>query len=242
MYAIIETGGKQYKVREGETVDVELLGGEAGDTIELDQVLLVAGHDGSTVGVPTVEGAVVQATVLDKVKGDKVVVFKYKPKNRYRVKTGHRQKYTRLQIDRIIVPGAEYEEGAASDLMEETPAVEMAEAETPEPVEAVAEVEAPLQPETAAETAAEQPDEPEEASELMEEALAVEMAEAETPEPVEAVAEVEAPLQPETAAETAAEQPDEPEEAGEPEAVEEAEVEEAQQADQADKPDLLGDL
>lgn len=122
MYAIIETGGKQYKVREGETVDVELLGGVVGDTIELDQVLLVAGHDGTTVGTPTVEGGVVQATVLDEVKGDKVVVFKYKPKVRYRRKTGHRQKYTRLQIDRIIVPGA----------MEETEVDEETEDDEPE--------------------------------------------------------------------------------------------------------------
>ena len=175
MYAIIETGGKQYKVREGETVDVELLGGEAGDTIELDQVLLVAGHDGSTVGVPTVEGAVVQATVLDKVKGDKVVVFKYKPKNRYRVKTGHRQKYTRLQIDRIIVPGAEYEEEEAGDLVEETPAAEMPEEAVSEPVESVAEVEATSQPEIATEAAVEEQDE-------LEETQVVEEAEGEEPE------------------------------------------------------------
>ena len=165
MYAIIETGGKQYKIREGDTVDVELLGGEPGDAIEFDQVLLVAGLEEVAVGAPVVEGAVVQATVLDKVKGDKVVVFKYKPKNRYRVKTGHRQKYTRLQIDRIIVPWAEEYEEEASELMEEAPAVEMAEAETPEPVEAVAEVEAPQQPETAAETVTEQSDEPEETEE-----------------------------------------------------------------------------
>jgi large subunit ribosomal protein L21 len=106
VYAIIETGGKQYTVREGDTVDVELLNGEADTTVELDRVLMVAGGDGVQVGTPTVEGAVVQATVVDEVKGDKVVVFKYKPKIRYRCKTGHRQHYTRLLIDRIIVPGA----------------------------------------------------------------------------------------------------------------------------------------
>lgn len=126
MYAIIETGGKQYKVREGETVDVELLSGEAGDTIELNQVLLVAGHDRTQVGTPTVDGAVVRATVVDEVKGDKIVVFKYKPKNRYRRKTGHRQKYTRLQIDRIIVPGMEEQAEEVAELVEEGPVVEAA--------------------------------------------------------------------------------------------------------------------
>ncbi|RME44864.1 MAG: 50S ribosomal protein L21 [Chloroflexi bacterium] len=139
MYAIIETGGKQYKVREGDTVDVELLGVEAGETIELDRVLMVAGGDQATVGKPTVEGALVRATVVDEVKGEKVVVFKYKPKNRYRRKTGHRQKYTRLQIEEIIVPEPEkyVEEVAAPS--EEVPAAEAVES-TEAPVESAPEI------------------------------------------------------------------------------------------------------
>lgn len=165
MYAIIETGGKQYKVREGDTVDVELLGGEAGDAVELNQVLMLGGDNGLTVGTPTVEGAMVRATVLDEVKGDKVVVFKYKPKNRYARKIGHRQKYTRLQINEIITPGTEETVAEVAEAVEETPAVEAPVAEVAESTEATAEVEATEEPEMAAETATEETDESEAAEE-----------------------------------------------------------------------------
>lgn len=131
MYAIIETGGKQYKVREGDTVEVELLGDDIGDTVELGEVLMVAGDGDVTVGSPTVEGAIVKATVLDEVKGDKVVVFKYKPSSRYRVKTGHRQRYNRLRIDAIVLPGSATDDGRdASEAEEETPTPVAATAET----------------------------------------------------------------------------------------------------------------
>jgi large subunit ribosomal protein L21 len=103
VYAIIETGGKQYRVTEGDTVDVELLGAEPGQVVELDRVLLVSTDEGVYVGRPTVEGATVRARVVDTVKGPKIVVFKYKPKKRYRRKTGHRQKYTRLLIEEICI-------------------------------------------------------------------------------------------------------------------------------------------
>jgi len=125
VYAIIETGGKQYRVAEGDTLDVELLHAEPGQVVELNRVLLVASEDGVQIGTPTVKGAVVRARVVDRVKGPKIVVFKYKPKNRYRRKTGHRQKYTRLRIDKIVLPG-----------MEEPP---VAEAEDPMPEAVVAE-------------------------------------------------------------------------------------------------------
>lgn len=162
MYAIIETGGKQYKVSAGDMVDVELLGAEAGDTIELDRVLMVAADDGLTVGTPTIEDAVVRATVIDQVKGDKVTVFKYKPKNRYRRKTGHRQKYTRLQIDRIVMPGLEEEpEVETAEVVEETPIVETPVVEAPELTEAVAEIEAAEEPEVTEEMTTEGTDEPE---------------------------------------------------------------------------------
>jgi large subunit ribosomal protein L21 len=103
MYAVVKTGGKQYKVSAGETIEVEKLPLEVGQKIELDRVLLVKDDNKVQVGNPTVEGAKVMATVADQGKGKKVVVFKYKPKKRYRRKSGHRQAYTRLHIDKIIV-------------------------------------------------------------------------------------------------------------------------------------------
>ena len=103
MYAVVETGGKQYKVSAGELVDVDKLPLEVGDKIELDRVLLVAEGEEVRVGQPTVEGAKVLATVTDHVKGPKIIIFKYRPRQRYRRKKGHRQAYTRLTIDEIVV-------------------------------------------------------------------------------------------------------------------------------------------
>ncbi|GAI54976.1 unnamed protein product [marine sediment metagenome] len=102
IYAIIETGGKQYRVSPGQTIDVERLDVAEGDAVELDKVLLIADGDKVTVGTPTVDGAKVVATSQGDGKGKKIIVFKYKPKVRYRKKTGHRQLYTRLVIDKII--------------------------------------------------------------------------------------------------------------------------------------------
>jgi large subunit ribosomal protein L21 len=101
MYAILETGGKQYKVRPGDTLQVEKLPGEAGDTIELDRVLMVADDDDIAVGKPLVEGAKVVAEVVGQGRGPKIIVFKYKAKVRYRRKTGHRQSLTTLRITEI---------------------------------------------------------------------------------------------------------------------------------------------
>ncbi len=101
-YAIIESGGKQYRAVEGTTVAVDLLPVEAGESIELDKVLLLANEGSVAVGTPTVAGAVVKATVVENFKGPKLIVFKYKAKERYRRKTGHRQPYTRLKIEEII--------------------------------------------------------------------------------------------------------------------------------------------
>jgi large subunit ribosomal protein L21 len=106
IYAIIETGGKQYRVVPGQTIDVERLDVAEGNTVELDRVLLIAQGERVTVGNPTVDGAKVVATSQGEGKGKKVIVFKYKPKIRYRKKTGHRQTYTRLMINRITEPGA----------------------------------------------------------------------------------------------------------------------------------------
>jgi large subunit ribosomal protein L21 len=102
VYAIIQTGGKQYRVKPGDMLNVELLKGEPGETIELSNVLLVAGEDGMKTGTD-VANAVVKATVIGQMKGPKLIIFKYKPKIRYRRKTGHRQTYTRLKIGDIVL-------------------------------------------------------------------------------------------------------------------------------------------
>jgi large subunit ribosomal protein L21 len=102
-YAIVECGGKQYKAVEGSVIDVDLLTEEAGKQISLEQVLLLVDGDTISVGTPTVAKATVKATIVGDIKGPKLVVFKYRPKKRIRVKTGHRQQYTRLMIDSISV-------------------------------------------------------------------------------------------------------------------------------------------
>ena len=100
MYAIIATGGKQYKVAEGDIIKGEKLGAEAGTTYTFDQVLAVS-NDGLKVGNPTVEGATVEASVLGEGKAKKVIVYKYKPKTGYHKKNGHRQQYTAVKIEKI---------------------------------------------------------------------------------------------------------------------------------------------
>ncbi|BAG07782.1 MULTISPECIES: 50S ribosomal protein L21 [Finegoldia] len=100
MFAIIKTGGKQYKVSEGDIIKVEKIEAEAGDKIEFDQVLMVAGDD-VKVGSPVVEGAKVSAEVLDQKKDKKIVIFKFKAKKNYRKKKGHRQPYTLVKIEKI---------------------------------------------------------------------------------------------------------------------------------------------
>ncbi len=101
-YAIVEDGGKQYKAVEGETIEVDLFPAEVDEQIDLERVLLISDGDNTTVGTPVIPGARIQATVVGEVKGPKLVVFRYKPKKRIRVKTGHRQHYTRLRIDAIL--------------------------------------------------------------------------------------------------------------------------------------------
>jgi large subunit ribosomal protein L21 len=103
MYAIVESGGKQYRAVPGTTVEVDRLQIEEGTQIDLDQVLLVADEDDIKVGTPTVKGANVKATVVEHYKGKKILIYKYIPSKRYRRKNGHRQQYTRLQIDEISV-------------------------------------------------------------------------------------------------------------------------------------------
>jgi large subunit ribosomal protein L21 len=102
MYAVIRSGGKQYTVRPGDRLDVEKLDGEVGSEIELAEVLMVTDGDAVSLGAPSVSGAKVTAEIVEHGKGKKVVVFKYKPKIRYRKKTGHRQQFTRLAIKDIV--------------------------------------------------------------------------------------------------------------------------------------------
>jgi len=103
-YAVIETGGKQYKVAAGQTLDVDRLDTIEGDDVELSEVLLIADSEDIIIGSPTIDGAKVIATCLGERKGDKIIVFKYKHKVRYHRKKGHRQLYTRLEIKQIIKP------------------------------------------------------------------------------------------------------------------------------------------
>ena len=100
-FVIVEQGGKQYRVAEGKTVEVDRLSNEVGETISLEDVLLSVNDGKISVGTPLIEGAKVQAKVIDHFKGRKILVFKYRPKQRYRVKSGHRQQYTRLLIESI---------------------------------------------------------------------------------------------------------------------------------------------
>ena len=172
-YAVIQTGGKQYRVKSGDVIDVEKLDEEVGSRIDLTSVLLVGEDDGVSVGTPIVDGAKVTAEVAEQFRGPKIIVYKYKAKTRYRRKNGHRQSYTRLRIRHILTDGAEapIEEAApvAETVVEESspapqrrrraaqPAAEAeeqaAEAATEEPV-ASAEDEAPtdgVEPEAASE-------------------------------------------------------------------------------------------
>lgn len=102
MYAIVESGGRQYRAEAGHAFSVEKLPYEVGDQVELTSVLLVADGETIQVGQPTVAGATVKATVVDQYRGKKIFVFKYRPKLRYRRRRGHRQDYTRLRVDEIV--------------------------------------------------------------------------------------------------------------------------------------------
>lgn len=101
MYAIVETGGKQYRVEKGDLIDVELCGDE--DEIELDRVLMIGGEGTTQIGNPTVEGARVRASVVREVRGPKIIVFKKKRRKGYKRTRGHRQNLTRLRVEEIAV-------------------------------------------------------------------------------------------------------------------------------------------
>ena len=103
MYAVIRTGGRQYRAEIGATLDVERLPQEVNDSFEIDDVLLIGDGDNTVIGQPKVEGAKVKVTVVEQGRDAKIIVFKYRQRTNYRRKRGHRQYYTRLRIDEISV-------------------------------------------------------------------------------------------------------------------------------------------
>ena len=126
MYAVVRTGGKQYRVAPGDILEVEKLPGNVGDSVVLDDVLLVSDDDGVNIGQPNVDGASVTARITGQHRGEKILVFRYRPKKRVRVRRGHRQYLTRLQIHKISGEGFEFVEEAQEEA-------------APEPVASVAE-------------------------------------------------------------------------------------------------------
>ena len=117
MYAIIETGGKQYRVQEGDVLNIEKLNVEAGETVEFDKVLVLAGEE-LKVGAPYVEGAKVVGEVVENGKAKKVIIFKYKAKKDYRKKQGHRQPYTMVKIESLGGAAPKKEEAKAEAVAE----------------------------------------------------------------------------------------------------------------------------
>ena len=161
MYAVVRTGGKQYRVQEGRSITIERLPGEAGDSVELGEVLLMDVDGSVTVGSPTIAGARVVGTIAEQGRAKKIIVFRYKAKTRARKKNGHRQQFTKLSIDSILAPGekakakpkpeAKVAEPAAEAAPVEDEITAVADEAAVEPVSAVApdeaaEVEAPAKP------------------------------------------------------------------------------------------------
>jgi large subunit ribosomal protein L21 len=110
MHAVIRTGGKQYYVTAGDIVEVDKLAGNIGETIALTDVLMIAGNGDVTVGQPIVEGAIVNAKITGQYRGEKIIVFRYRPKKRIRVRKGHRQYLTRLHVQSIrLADGTEFQ-------------------------------------------------------------------------------------------------------------------------------------
>lgn len=161
MYAVVRTGGKQYRVQEGGTLTVDRLPGEPGERIELRDVLVMGDGADVTVGAPVIDGARVVGTISEQGRGPKVVVFRYKAKTRSRKKTGHRRAFTRVLIEDILAPGQEPKpkeqpKAAEPETAEEAPpkrrrARKKAEPAAAEPAEATE----TAQPEAEAETSAE---------------------------------------------------------------------------------------
>ena len=118
MYAVVQTGGKQYRVSVGDVINVEKLNVEAGKKVVLDDVIAIGGEGTTTVGKPFVEGASIDCRVIENGKGKKVIIYKYKAKKDYRKKQGHRQPYTQLEVLDILTDGAQPKAEAANNAAE----------------------------------------------------------------------------------------------------------------------------
>lgn len=129
MYAVIKTGGKQYRVEKGDVISVEKLDLEAGDSVSFEEVLLISDGRNITVGKPSIKGASVEAEVVENGKGKKVIIFKYKSKKDYRKKQGHRQPYTKVEIKEII-KAAKKKQAEEEPVVAEAAVAEAAEAAT----------------------------------------------------------------------------------------------------------------
>ncbi len=114
MYAVIKTGGKQYKVAAGDKLKVEKLVGDVGSTVVLDKVLLITDGDNTTIGAPIIVGAKVSATVVSHGRADKVMIFKFRRRKHYRKTQGHRQSFTEIQIGEILAAGQAANKEAAA--------------------------------------------------------------------------------------------------------------------------------
>jgi large subunit ribosomal protein L21 len=154
MFAVMTTGGKQYRVEAGSELIIERVAGEPGASITFDRVLMLGDGDQVTVGTPTVAGASITATVIGETLGPKLVVFKFKQKVKYRRHTGHRQHLTKVRIDEITAPGAEKPRRTRKAA---EPKADEAKAETAEPKAEAASAPEPQAAEKAAATAPKRP-------------------------------------------------------------------------------------
>ena len=147
MYAVVTSGGKQYKVEEGETLQVEKIAGKVGSPVTFDQVLMISDGTDVNIGQPVLADAVVEGHIVEQGKTKKIIVFKYKRRKRYRRKQGHRQQYTAIKIDRIKAKGVKAHKKAEPEDESKKPAVEKVK---PAAKKAAAEVKAAEAPKTAA--------------------------------------------------------------------------------------------
>ncbi len=114
MYAVIRTGGKQYRVAPDDVLNIERLAGEAGETIEFTEVLMIGGDAGAQIGSPLVDGAIVAAELVEQLRGEKIIIFKKKRRTTYRRKQGHRQELTKIRVTEILTGGAKPKKSAAA--------------------------------------------------------------------------------------------------------------------------------
>jgi len=146
MYAVIKTGGKQYRVKPDDVLEIERLPGEAGDILEFSQVLMISGDAGFEIGTPVISGAIVAAELVEQTRGDKIKVFKKKRRKHYRRTMGHRQDLSQIRITEILTGGAKPSKKAAAKKKAPAKAEKTAKAEQPAPTvsEAAAEAKAPV--------------------------------------------------------------------------------------------------